>query len=89
MAADLFGLFTSKKSRLQEAIQKDNGEELDKGKPKLRWYSVITPQTLAFMCNSNFLNRTKASLRLNYEPIFNPEESFDKSLNWYKNHLRL
>lgn len=88
---DLFGLFTNKKTRLQEAMERDaqiSTTQITK-QIKKRWHDYITPQTLSYMCNSNFLNRTKASLRLDYEPLIDPEEAKRISLNWYKNHLVL
>lgn len=99
---DLFGLFTKKKSRYQEAIDEDNNKKIQNEDHELKesssrnstnknlhWYSYVMPQTLFFMCNSSFLNRTKASLRLDYEPIFTNEEAKERSLNWYKNELEL
>lgn len=95
-ALDFLGIFTSRNSRLQEAIERDarasgNAKQACSNpsmKPaRKRWYHYITPQTLSYMCNSSFLNRTKASLRLDYEPIITPEESRNMSLEWYKNHL--
>lgn len=108
---DVFGLFTDKKSRLDEAIEADekrrneqdgssqsNTSSLDpdasaqsassKAGPS-RWYHLVTPQIFYFMCNSLFLNRTKASLRLGYEPTFSPDEALKRSLDWYKSHLEL
>lgn len=101
---DIFGLFTQKKSRLDEAIELDErrraereephsnrGPESDcSARPKAtRWYHLVTPQTFYFICNSLFLNRTKASLRLDYEPLFSADEAMERSLAWYKNHMEL
>lgn len=94
-ALDLIGLFTEKKDRLKEAMEQDRlrrnpGNEPSKGanKPR-RWYHYVTPQTVAYICSTAFLNRTKASLRLKYDPLFDPEEAKSKSIDWYKNHLKL
>lgn len=116
ISLDIFGLFTKKRTRLDEAIEldkkkeqqlaTDNGDNVtmdaqnrqatsdterrSSSKPTTtRWYHLITSQTFYFMCNSLFLNRTKASLRLDYEPIFDPNESMERSLNWYKSNLEL
>lgn len=93
---DIFGLFTNKKSRLQDAIEKDKSSQQaqkhqaeTESKPKKHWSNYATPATLAFMCNSSFLNRTKASLRLNYDPLIAPDEARSRSIDWYKNHLIL
>ena len=117
MALDIFGLFTAKKSRLDEAKERDRRKRSElqhkrargghRGQDEAdsfsksesntsnsqqsatRWYHLITSQTFYFICNSLFLNRTKASLRLDYEPLYSPEESMEISLDWYKNHLLL
>lgn len=96
---DMFGWFTKKRTRLQEAIEKDQGKKMNNedandgggggGDKPLRWYELITPQTFFFLCNSLFLNRTKASLRLGYEPLYDADESRRRSIDWYKNHLKL
>lgn len=95
---DFFGWFTNTKDRYQQAVEKDqrqqqqlcagNNDDGNETKKK-RWYHYVMPQTLCFMCMSSFLNRTKASLRLDYEPIMTPEESFERSLAWYKNELTI
>lgn len=104
---DILRLFTNKKDRLQEQIERDqmrscaDGPEKksssrkttggsDKSSQKSRrWYDLITPQTFFFMVNSLFFNRTKASLRLDYEPLFDPKTSYERSIDWYKNHLKV
>lgn len=112
IALDIFGLFTKKKSKLHETIERDrmmkngaNSEASSVGQavsssatreqasgsssgPK-RWYHLITPQMFYFMCNSMFLNRTKANLRLDYEPLYDLDEAKSRSIDWYKNHLEL
>lgn len=99
---DVFNLFSKRRGRLEMAIEEDklsatdggnrsskaNYRATDREKPK-RWYQLITPQTFFFTINSLFLNRTKASLRLNYEPLFNEEESKSRALKWYKEYLKL
>lgn len=94
---DMFGLFTNKRDRLQEAIEKDrekleiNSQETIKAKKQTskRWYDYITTQTFGYMGNTNFLNRTKASLRLDYDPIIDPEEARKRSLAWFRDHVEL
>lgn len=93
-ALDFMGLFTEKRDRLKEAIEKDllkqdPNNEFNKGDKSKRWYDHMTPQMLAFMCSTVFLNRTKASLRLDYEPLVDPDVARSKSIEWYKNHLIL
>ncbi|XP_054155511.1 3 beta-hydroxysteroid dehydrogenase/Delta 5--_4-isomerase-like [Oppia nitens] len=44
----------------------------------------LTQPTLRYLCNTYFYNRTKATLRLDYEPIYGYEESQQKSLQYYK-----
>lgn len=93
---DFFGLFTEKRNRLQEAIERDEAKSrnspgllnlLQGNVKQKRWFHYVTPQTLGFMCISCFLNRTKASLRLDYEPLVGPDEAKQKSLIWYKRDL--
>lgn len=88
---DVFGLFTSRKSRYQETLEReqDSGKRRSAspsgGQAKTRrWFDFVMPQTLAYMCGSSFLNRTKASLRLDYEPLISAEESLSRSLEWYR-----
>lgn len=92
-AVDFMGLFTTKKGRLEQALESDQlRKKHNSVKPKKerkRWFHYLMPQTLGFLCNSCFLNRTKASLRLDYEPIVDPSEAKNISLNWYKNDLKL
>ena len=54
-----------------------------------RWYHCITPEMFFFTINSLFLNRTKASLRLSYEPLFDREESMSRAIAWYRDRLEL
>ncbi len=42
------------------------------------------PATLYFIVCFYCFNRLKATLRLDYKPIYNHEESIDKSLEYYK-----
>lgn len=88
--ADFMGLFVTKKGRLAETMERDqlkrDPTSVNLKKETKRWYHYVMPQTLGFVCNSCFLNRTKASLRLDYEPIVEPKEAKDRSLNWYKQH---
>ncbi|GFY43435.1 hypothetical protein TNIN_467512 [Trichonephila inaurata madagascariensis] len=48
-------------------------------------YEVDIPSVsqLNYMCSTFFYNRSKATLRLDYEPIFNPEEADSLSLDYY------
>lgn len=128
---DVFGLYTKKKGRLEEAIERDKRQQqpsastsgqqphqanreaqvstsaltakksskessyvnnddydYDAWEPR-RWYDAITPQILGFMAMSAFLNRTKASLRLNYSPLYSPEEAHKRSLEWYEKSLKI
>lgn len=93
---DVFGIFGKRNSRLAAAIEEDKLRQnpelrstlMAKTEPR-HWYEVVTPQVLAFMCTSNFLNRTKASLRLDYEPLVGFEESQQSAIEWYKNSLQL
>jgi len=90
---DVFNLFTKRKGRLEEAIEQDrrrsntvHQEEGDKSskEEKKRWYDLITPEMFYFTINSLFLNRTKASLRLNYEPLFEPKDAMARTLAWFR-----
>ncbi|XP_015905091.1 3 beta-hydroxysteroid dehydrogenase/Delta 5--_4-isomerase type 3 isoform X2 [Parasteatoda tepidariorum] len=38
---------------------------------------------LNYMCSTFFYNRSKATLRLDYQPIFTPEEAKEKSMEYY------
>lgn len=91
---DFFGIFSKRNSRLEAAIEQDRikqnpheRSEPAKTKPK-HWYDIITPQMFGFMCTANFLNRTKASLRLDYEPLIGPEESEKLAREWYKSEVQ-
>lgn len=53
------------------------------------WDEYVTPEKTTFICNTYFFNRTKASLRLDYEPIYDAETSKKLSIDWYKNELKL
>ena len=44
----------------------------------------LTPQNIRYLCNTYFFNRNKAILRLDYEPLYNHEESQQKSIQYYK-----
>lgn len=98
MKLDFLALFTNKRDPLKEAMERDKTDTRARDDPvkfrgpqtnKKRWYHYVMPQTLVFMCGTSFLNRTKASLRLGYEPLFDEEESRGLSIKWYKNHLVL
>lgn len=114
VSLDVFGLFTRKRTKLQETMERDqqqqqqqrlhqksdvdNDNKLQKDGPgqqqavcsqPTKWSDLITPETFFFFVNSLFLNRTKASLRLDYEPLFGPEDAIKRSLDWYKNCLQL
>lgn len=67
----------------------DEGQQQQQRKRKLGWFDYVTPQTLGFMCMSAFMNRTKAALRLHYEPIYSADESQKRALDWYKNELKI
>lgn len=91
---DVLGLFVRQKSRYQETLERDKqvstpirpkDPDSKNTKSTKRWYYYVTPQTLYYMCNSSFLNRTKASLRLDYEPLVDPDESKKRALEWYRN----
>lgn len=90
---DFMGLFVTKKGRLEETLEKEqqlrNPNLLNFKSESKCWYHYVMPQTLGFVCNSCFLNRTKASLRLDYDPIVDPREARDRSLKWYKHHPEL
>lgn len=40
---------------------------------------------LNYMCSTFFYNRSKATLRLDYQPIYTPEEAKERSLPYYAN----
>lgn len=98
-ALDLFGIFTRKKNRLQEAIERDTMEksgdydkkspqEIEESNQKL-CFGAVPPSMLFYLCNTSFLNRTKAALRLDYEPIVDSDKSFADSIDWYKKYLKV
>lgn len=39
---------------------------------------------IRFICNTYFFNRNKAILRLDYDPIYTPEDSNDRSMKYYQ-----
>lgn len=41
--------------------------------------------SLNYMCSTFFFNRSKATLRLDYQPLYSPEEAKELSLKYYKN----
>ncbi|OTF76430.1 3 beta-hydroxysteroid dehydrogenase type 7-like protein [Euroglyphus maynei] len=51
----------------------------------LRIPESLTPETLKFICTTYFFNRTKSILRLDYDPLYDYDESFKRSLEYYKN----
>lgn len=50
----------------------------------LRIPANMTPETVKFICNTYFFNRTKATLRLDYDPLYDHDESVSRSLEFYK-----
>lgn len=44
----------------------------------------LTTANVRFLCTTYFFNRTKATLRLDYEPLYEHEESETRSLQYYK-----
>ncbi|KAG8173564.1 hypothetical protein JTE90_021687 [Oedothorax gibbosus] len=41
--------------------------------------------SLNYLCSTFFFNRSKATLRLDYQPLYSPEEAKQLSLEYYKN----
>ncbi|XP_027199978.1 3 beta-hydroxysteroid dehydrogenase type 7 [Dermatophagoides pteronyssinus] len=50
----------------------------------IRIPDYLTPQTIQFICNTYFFNRTKAILRLDYDPLYDHDESINRSLQYYQ-----
>lgn len=50
-------------------------------KPKIE---LPTPGMVAFLCSTIFFNRSKATLRLNYQPIYTPEEAKQKTTEYFQ-----
>lgn len=46
--------------------------------------NYLTPATVRYLCNTYFFNRTKATLRLDYEPLYDHDESLNRSIQYYK-----
>lgn len=46
--------------------------------------SSLTPATVHYICNIYFFNRDKATLRLDYTPLYDHEESQKRSISFYK-----
>lgn len=46
--------------------------------------NVPSVNSLNYMCSTFFFNRSKATLRLDYEPIYSPAESMKRSLPYYR-----
>lgn len=46
-------------------------------------WRIQNPSVLDYVCSTFFFNRSKAILRLGYQPLYTPEESSDKSLAYY------
>ncbi|XP_023220647.1 3 beta-hydroxysteroid dehydrogenase/Delta 5--_4-isomerase type 3-like [Centruroides sculpturatus] len=46
-------------------------------------WRIQNPSTLDYICSTFFFNRSKAILRLGYQPIYTPEESREKSITFY------
>lgn len=92
-AIDFFGIFSEKKDRLQEAIEKDSLRDSEVSKKevekssKTNYFRALHPNMLLFLCSTSFLNRTKATLRLGYEPVIDPDKSLAISIDWYKNYF--
>lgn len=78
----------NKEQNSQDTNSTGINENVQTSKP-LFCFGYLTPQMLLFTCTTSFLNRTKASLRLDYDPIVDSTESFNRSFTWYKNHLKL
>lgn len=47
--------------------------------------NVPSINSLNYMCSTFFFNRSKATLRLDYEPLYPPEEALKRSLPYYTN----
>ena len=50
----------------------------------IKFAPSLTTATVRYLCNTYFFNRTKATLRLEYEPLFEHDESQNRSLQYYK-----
>lgn len=93
-AVDVFGLtdqnlsanLVQHNNEKQKDDEKNCGQLDSKSHRKLSWYHYINPQIISIMCITNFFNRAKATLRLDYEPLFSPDESIKRSLAWYEKH---
>lgn len=48
-------------------------------------FDVPSVDMLNYMCSTFFYNRSKATLRLDYQPIYTPEEAKERSLPYYAN----
>ena len=46
---------------------------------------IPSVEMLNYICSTFFFNRSKATLRLDYEPIYTPDEAKERSLPYYKN----
>lgn len=44
----------------------------------------LNTPNVRYLCNTYFFNRTKATLRLDYEPLYEHEDSETRSLQYYK-----
>lgn len=47
-------------------------------------FDVPSIDVLNYTCSTFFFNRSKASLRLDFQPIYTPEEARNRSLPYYK-----
>lgn len=43
------------------------------------------PDKIQYFCTTHFFNRNKATLRLDYNPLYDPNESLELSCDYYKN----
>ncbi|KAG9509122.1 3 beta-hydroxysteroid dehydrogenase/Delta 5--_4-isomerase, partial [Fragariocoptes setiger] len=95
---DLFNLIDTKRSSASDRHSNKTtttaclqGEKLatNRSHSNIQWLNYVTPTMLTFICNTYFFNRTKASLRLNYSPIVDFNESQRFAIDWYTNNLDL
>ncbi|KPM03178.1 3 beta-hydroxysteroid dehydrogenase type 7-like protein [Sarcoptes scabiei] len=52
---------------------------------KIKLPSSLTPATITYIVNTYFVNRNKATLRLDYDPLYTNEESHKRSIEYYRN----
>lgn len=46
--------------------------------------ACVNTSTVSYLCNTYFFNRTKATLRLDYDPHYEAEEAQTRSLEYYR-----